>query len=384
MTSFARAAARTAARRENECHLDNSGENLAKVSGIGQGAFRQPQGSNLFHCFKRYENEQSMYRTLILKFDARVLVLVGALLAIMAVVLPWANLPSFIAGDLARGGVTDGRLLTLGFSVLSAVSLLLPWHPWRRVSLPAAGLAVLSDLVTLYTFFRVIQLSRAWQVGPGAQLGSVGSGLYLTFAGVLLMLVGGLMDVMPTVATPAFALAAAERRWLGYAGWLALVAMLLASCLCAWGAGLWVRSYTVVAPNQGTLTPTFAPAPITYLATPLVGVQLAPLGSNPATSTPVVLPTLTFLIGTPQATLPPLPTIASALPSPTAPRVSQTLPPPTLPVIGGPTVTSTATSTPTSTSTGTPTPTPTPTLPTSPLGTPTLTATFTATATTTP
>jgi hypothetical protein len=312
-----------------------------------------------------------MYRTLILKFDARVLVLVGALLAIVAVALPWANLPSFIAGDLARGGVTDGRLLTLGFSVLSAVSLLLPWRPWRRVSLPAAGLAILSDWVTLYIFFRVIQLSRAWQVGLGAQLGSVGSGLYLTFAGAVLMLVGGLMDVMPVVATPASALARAERRWLGYAGWLALVSMLLASCLCAWGAGLWVRPYTLAAPHQATRTPTFAPAPITYLATPLVGVQLAPLGGNPTTSTPAALPTPTFPPGTPQATLPPLPTIASALPSPTAPRVSSTLPPPTLPVIGGSTATSTTTSTPTHTRTPT-------TTQTSPLSTPNLTATAAA------
>lgn len=298
------------------------------------------------------------------------------MLAAVAVALPWANLPSFIAGDLAHGGVTEGRWLTFGLAVLAALSLLLPWHLWRRVSLPAACFAALADLVALYVFFRVIQFSHALQLGLGAQLGGIGSGLYLTFAGVLLMLVGGLMDVMPPVATPTSTPPTLERRWLGYVGWLALVAALLMSCMCAWGVGLWVQPYTLAAPRQATLVPTFAPAPTTYLATPLVGVHLAPLGSTtiaPAlTPLPTqALPTATLPGFTPQATLP-LPTTTSPLSSPTPSRTV-----PTLPSLGGPTVTSTATRTSTPTQTRTPTSTPN----TSPLATPTLTATVTATRT---
>jgi hypothetical protein len=314
-----------------------------------------------------------MYRTLILKFDARILVLLGALLVIVAVALPWANLPSFIAGDLARGGLTGGRLFTSGLSVLAALSLLVSWHPLQRVSLPAAMLAALCDLIALYAFVRVVQLSNALQVGLSAQLGSVGSGLYLTFAGVLLMLVGGLASVMPPGATPASAASATGRRWIGYVGWLALAAALLMSCLCAWGVGLWARPYTLAAPGQTQASPTFAPAPTTYLATPLVGVQLAPLGTAFTPVAPTPLSTRVLPAGTLSATLPSLPTMISILPTPTMTRVAPTLPPPTLPVVGAPTATSTATSTPT------PTHTPTATPPTSPLATPTRTATSTST-----
>jgi len=310
-----------------------------------------------------------MYRTFILKFDARILVLVGALLAIIAVTLPWANLPSFLAGDLARGGVTGGRLLTLGLSVLAALTLLLPWHPLRRVSLPAAFLAALCDLIALYAFVRVVQLSSALQVSLSAQLGNVGGGLYLTFAGVLLMLVGGLAGVAPLTATPTSASLVPDRRWVGYAGWLALVASLLMSCLGAWGLGLWVRPYTLAASGQTRAAPTFAPAPITYLATPLVGVRLAPLGTAPTSAAPTSAPARTTPTETPPAVLPPLPTAISALPSPTMTQVSPTRAPPTVPVLGAPTASSTATSTPTATSTSTPTP------PTSPLPTPTRTPT---------
>ena len=314
-----------------------------------------------------------MYRTLILKFDARVLVLVGALLAIVAVVLPWANLPSFLAGDLARGGVSEGRLFTLGLAVLAALSLLAPWHPFGRVSLPAAVLAALCYLVVLYTVARVVQLASTWEAGLGAQLGSIGSGLYLTFAGVLLMLVGGLAGVMQPVAASTSGMAMTEHRWVGYAGWLALVVALLMSCVCAWGVGLLVRPYTLAAADQARATPTFAPAPSAYLATPLVGIAVVPLGSTSAPLTRTPAPASSSSTVTPSNVSPLPPTMASVLPSPTVLRTTPTLGPATLPVIGAHTATSTATSTVTPTRTSTPTP------PTSPLATPTGTATPTLT-----
>lgn len=320
-----------------------------------------------------------MYRTLILKFDARVLVLVGALLTIVAVVLPWANLPSFLAGDLARGGVSAGRLFTLGMAVLAALSLLAPWHPFGRVSLPAAVLAALCYLVVLYIVARVVQLASTWEAGLGAQLGSIGSGLYLAFAGVLLMLVGGLSDVMQPVGDSAFGVAATERRWVRYAGWLALVAALLMSCVCAWGAGLLVRPYTLVAGGQASGTPTFAPAPSAYLATPLVGIAVVPLGSTLAPLTRTPLPASPSPAVTPPGVLPLPPTAAPVLPSPTVLRTSPTVGPATLPVIGAHTPTLTATSTVTRAPTFTPTLTSTLATSTSPLATPTRTATPTDT-----
>jgi hypothetical protein len=314
-----------------------------------------------------------MYRTLILKFDARILVLVGAVLTIVAVVLPLANLPSFLAGDLARGGVSEGRLFTMGLAVLAALSLLAPWHPFGRVSLPAAILAALCDLVALYAFARVIQLASTWQAGLGAQLGSIGSGLYLTFAGVLLMLAGGLSGVMQPAAGSTSGMAVTGRRWVGYAGWLALVAALLMSCVCAWGAGLLVMPYTLAAADQARATPTFAPAPSAYLATPLVGIAVVPLDSTAAPLRSTSAPVASSPDVTPSGALPLSPTMASALPSPTATRTTPTSGPATLPVMGARTATSTATSTVTRTRTSTPTP------PTSPLTTPTRTVTPTLT-----
>lgn len=320
-----------------------------------------------------------MYRTLILKFDARVLVLVGAVLSIVAVVLPWANLPSFLAGDLARGGVNEGRLLTLGLAVLAALSLLAPWRPFGRVSLPAAVLAALCYLVVLYTVARVVQLASTWESGLIAQLGIIGSGVYLTFAGVLLMLVGGLSGVMQPMSGSTSEMAATERRWVRYAGWLALVAALLMSCVCAWGAGLLVRPYTLAGAGQASATPTFAPAPSAYLATPLVGIAVVPLGSTsaPLPRTPIVVSPSPA--GMPSAVSPLPPTMAPVLPSPTALRTTPTAGPATLPVIGAHTATLTATSTVTRTPTSTPTPTSTATSSTSPLATPTRTATPTDT-----
>jgi hypothetical protein len=320
-----------------------------------------------------------MDRTLVLRFDARILVLVGVLLVMIAASLPWTNLPSFLAGDLARQGIDSGGLITLGLAVLAAASLLLPWHPLRRVSLPAAILAVLTDFVALLALIRVVQLASTLQMSLSAQLSSVGSGLYLTFAGVLLMVIGGLTGVKPPASHATLAPSTMwDSRWVRFAAWLALISALLASCLCAWGIGLLVRPYTL-GPGQAKASPTFVPAPTTYLATPLVDVQLAPLGSVP--TVPAPLPTTIRPVTNPPATatLPPLPASPTPRRSPTTPMPSPTPPlVPTLPVVGAPTATPTFT--PTSTATFTLTPTP----PTSPLGTPTPTRTPTPTPTTTP
>jgi len=331
-----------------------------------------------------------MNRTVVLNFDTRMIIIAGALLVIIAVALPWANLPSFVAGGLARGGIAGGGLITLGLAVLALLSLLLPWHPWNRVSLPAAIAGALVYLIALSVFVRIVQLSGNLGLGLLAQPGSVGSGLFLTFAGAVLMMVGGLASAMPP--TSLAWLTMSDRPWLGYAVWLALAAALLASCLCAWGLGWLARAYTFSA-SQVNVSPTFAPAPTSDFATPLVGVQLLPLGSVAAMpvpsasatlirSTQPIRATLTSSVATPTAPAGRTPT---AQPSPPTP-----LPPPTLPVIGAATPTPIATPTQTATPTNTPTATHTV---TSPLSvtltatvtvTPTPTVTITATSTITP
>ncbi len=330
-----------------------------------------------------------MNRTVVLSFDTRIIIIAGALLVMIAVALPWTNLPSFVAGDLARGGIAGGGLITLGLAVLALLSLLLAWHPWNRVSLPAAIAGGLVYLVALFVVIRIVQLSGNLGLELLAQPARIGSGLFLTLAGAVLMMVGGLTSAAPPPSLDW--LTASNRPWLGYAIWLSLAAALLASCLCAWGVGWLTRAYTLAAPGQSNVTPTFAPAPTSDFATPLVGVQLLPLGSvtvRPAPSasstliraTQQVRATLTSPVATPTATIGGAATAQISSPTPQHS--------PTLPVIGAPTATQaaspTSSSTPTLTFTPNPSPQQTPTPTVTPTRTVTLTATVTATITATP
>jgi hypothetical protein len=322
-----------------------------------------------------------MDRTVVLKFDARVLVVIGALLAMLAAWLPWANLPSFVAGDLARRGVAGGGLITFGLALLALLSLLLPWHPLRRVSLAAAILAVLINLVALIAFVWVIQLSSSLGINLGAQLGNVGGGLALTFAGLVLMLFGGLADATPPSLFVPQIIDMVNPRQMEVALRAALVGLLLASCLCAWGIGLLVRPYALVSPGEAQAAATFQPAPTTFLATPLVDVYLAPLSTvSGDVSGTVAAPTRAniTLPATPTsapvgAASPATPTSAPAdvtSPASPTPRKGQPTPPsiPTLPVEPTQALPTLAASTPTLAA-STPTPLP------SPLKTPTASAT---------
>jgi hypothetical protein len=330
-----------------------------------------------------------MNRTVVLSFDTRMIIIAGAFLVMIAVAMPWANLPSFVAGELARGGIVGGGLITLGLAALALLSLLLPWHPRTRVSLPAAIAGALVYLVALSVFVRIVQLSGNLGLDLLAQPSRIGSGLFLTFAGAVLMMVGGLASATPP---PSLAwLTVSDRPWLGYAIWLALAAALLASCLCAWGVGWLTQAYTLGAPGQSNISPTFAPVPTTDFATPLVGIQLLPLGSVTVVpvpsasatlirSTQPVRATLTSPVATPTTAAGGVPTIQPS--SPTPPLS------PTLPVIGVPTPTLTTAPTPTNTPTSTFTPNPspqeTPTVTLTPTSTVTTTMTATATSTATP
>jgi hypothetical protein len=328
-----------------------------------------------------------MDRTVVLKFDTRVLVVIGALLVMLAAWLPWTSLPSFVAGDLARRGVDGGGLITFSLALLALLSLLLPWHPLRRVSLAAAILAALINLVALIAFARVIQLSDSLGFHLSAQLGSVNSGLALTFAGLVLMLFGGLAEATSPSPFARQILDMVNPRQMEVALRVALGGLLVASCLCAWGVGLLVRPYTLVSPGQAQGAAVFKPAPTTFLATPLVDVHLAPLGPVGGAPTTVAAPTRANIASPAAPTFAPG-SAASTLSPTTPPPASVTLPAsPTLQVQPTHSPTPTRTTGPTPTRTTTPTLTSTPL--SSPLKTPTasptnLTATATITATPTP
>ena len=321
-----------------------------------------------------------MDRTLVIKFDPRTVVILGAALVMLAAWLPWSNLPSFLAGDLARQGFAAGGFLTFALSVLALLGLLLPWRPLGRVSLLAAILAVVIDVATLIALVRVIQLSSSMDMDLGAQLRSMGSGLYLTFAGAWLMLFGGLASAEPSLG----------RSWLSYAAWGGMGSLLLAGCLCAWSIGLIIRPVTLASPAAPVAT--FGPAPTAYMATPLVDVQLEPLGSpgprSPASPTPnrpgnpTVAPSGQSILPSPSPTgqnIPPSPTTRRGSPTAT-PQTATFVPPAQATLTRSPTA---ATHTPTTTASPTPTHTPTPTTFTSPIGTPTTTPTASPTITTT-
>ena len=267
-----------------------------------------------------------MVRTLVLKFDARILVFVGALLVMLTAWLPWANLPSFVAGGLAQRGTDSGGLFTFGLALLAMLSLWLPWHPFRRVSLAAAILAALINLVALIALVRVIQLSGIVGIDLGAQLGSVGSGLYLTFAGLVLVLFGSLSEATPPSPFAPQIIDMVNPRQMEIVLRVALAGLLMASCLCAWGIGLLMRPYALVTPGPAQAE-TFRPVPTAYLATPLVDVQLAPLSTADALNS--TFPTITPTRG--NVALPATPTsapgVAVASASPT-PRKSQPTAPP--------------------------------------------------------
>jgi len=326
-----------------------------------------------------------MDRTLIIRFDARTLVLGGAMVVMVSAFLPWVSLPSFLVGDLAQRGLEAGGWATLVLGFLAALSLLLPWRPLNRVSLPAAGLSVFVHLIGLAAFVHAIQLATALEINTGNQLGAVGSGLILTFAGAWLMLFGGLGNAAPPPSLMW------NRGWMGCAAWGGLLVVVLASCLCAWSIGLIVQPYTLASPAQPVAT--FGPAPTGYMATPLIDVQLEPLGNTgtggpaavltPTESTPSpVSATVTNPIGPSTATRPanpinPTSTVHFASPtslaSPTSPAYNTAVASPTVQTVTftpSPTVTVQSFTVPASPS-ATPTRTSTPIPPSSPLQTPT-------------
>jgi hypothetical protein len=260
------------------------------------------------------------------------------------------------------GPSTTGGWPILVFGVLAIV--LQFWPQWRtpRVSLPAAALGFAAGVLALASALNTIGLGRTvlgeQTISP---LIGIGLGVYLTLAGSFIAVLAGLAP-MPPGHEPA---RAELRLWKASTAILASIVVLCG--LSATIFGSWIGSGGL---TGGGGTPTPIPFNAGILATPLINVEVDPLGEEatpvapiPTREIPTPFPTLTEVVQ-------PSPTLENATEIPTS---TPTLIPP---------ITDTPQPSPTATLSPTPTITPQP----SPLETPTetLTPTPTLTPTTAP
>ncbi len=299
-----------------------------------------------------------VHRSITLRVDLRALAALGGALIIIGSFLPWVA-PQFQPIVRVIGPATTGGWPILLFGVLAIV--LQFWPQWRtpRVSLPAAALGFAAGVMALSSALNTIGLGRTvlgeQTISP---LIGVGLGVYLTLAGSFIAVLAGLAP-MPPAHEPA----RAELRL-----WKASTAILASGVvLCGLSAvvfGSWLGSGGL---TGGGGTPTPIPFNAGILATPLINVEVNPLGEDAAVPTELA----------------PTPESPTAAPAPT-----EALPAtPELPTIESPTLIPThappATFTPTPTPSLTPTPSATfpPSVLTTPTSTPTLTPTSTPTLT---
>jgi hypothetical protein len=298
-----------------------------------------------------------VHRTISLRVDLRALAALGGALIILGSFLPWVA-PQFQPVVRVLGPATTGGWPILLFGVLAIV--LQFWPQWRtpRVSLPAAALGFAAGVLALSSALNTIGLGRTvlgeQTISP---LIGVGIGVYLTLAGSLIAVLAGLAP-LPPIHEPA----RAELRL-----WKASTAIIVSGVvLCGLSAtlfGSWIGSGGLTGPGG---TPTPIPFNAGILATPLINVEVDPLGEEttpgPAAPAPTVeIPT-------------PVPAPTEAPPPPNTPETQ----------VDAATLVPTREPPATATPTDTLTPTPTATFPPSPQETPTLTPTATTTATATP
>ncbi len=315
------------------------------------------------------EAKPIVHRSINLRVDLRALAALGGALIIIGSVLPWVA-PQFQPIVRVIGPATSGGWPILVFGVLAIVLQFWPQFRTPRVSLPAAALGFAAGIMALSSALTTIGLGRTL-IGEQtiSPLTGVGIGIYLTLAGSLIAVLAGLAP-QPANHEPA----RAELRL-----WKASTAVFGAMVvLCGLGAvlfGSWIGSGGTS--GNGTPTPSALDAGI--LATPLINVEVNPLGENTGSeTTPTLLPEIPTEAPspTPETIIPTreLPPTVTSTSTPT--RVpSATLTPATL---------TSATSSPTASPTGTLTPTPSATTSSSPLDTPTTTPTSTPTPTTIP
>ena len=229
-----------------------------------------------------------IHRTISLRVDLRALAALGGALIIIGSFLPWVA-PQFQPIVRVMGPATSGGWPILLFGVLAIV--LQFWPQWRtpRVSLPAAALGFAAGIMALASALNTIGLGRTvlgeQTISP---LIGVGLGVYLTLAGSLIAVLAGLAP-MPPSHEPA---RAELRLWKASTAILGAVVVLCG--LSAVMFGSWIGSGGLTGPGG---TPTPIPFNAGILATPLINVEVNPLGEDtehgeafqrqpPAASTP--------------------------------------------------------------------------------------------------
>lgn len=306
-----------------------------------------------------------IHRTLTLRVDLRALAALGGALIIIGSFLPWVA-PQFQPVVRVFGPATSGGWPILLFGVLAIVLQFWPQFRTPRVSLLASALGFAAGATALASALNTIGFGRTI-IGeqPISPLTGVGIGVYLTLAGSLIAVLAGLAP-MPPNHEPA---RAELRLWKASTAILGSIVV-----LCGLGAvlfGSWIGSGGST--SQGTPTP--SPLDAGILATPLINVQVDPLGeegaTTPASENPTEAPSPTALIQPAPSNTPELLPTVFPTPIPTRVPSATTQPLPTATLTPSATFQPSPLGSPTSTSTSTPTLTPTSTL------TPTLTPTAT-------
>ena len=301
-----------------------------------------------------------VHRSINLRVDLRALAALGGALIIVGSFLPWVA-PQFQPIVRVIGPATSGGWPILLFGVLAIVLQFWPQFRTPRVSLPAAALGFAAGIIALASALNTIGLGRTL-IGEQtiSPLTGVGIGIYLTLAGSLIAVLAGLAP-MPPNHEPA---RAELRLW--KASTAVFGALVVLFGLGAVLFGSWIGSGGST--SSGTPTPSAVDAGM--LATPLINVEVNPLGGTTGpegvpTSAPEQ-PTATPLTGAaPVATLELPPTgVPTSIPTRVPPATPTPVPSPTETSTRTPTLTLTPTATatfpPSSVNTPTPMPSATP------------------------
>src|SRR5512143_812852 len=220
-----------------------------------------------------------IHRSINLRVDLRALAALGGALIIMGSFFPWVA-PQFQPIVRVIGPATSDEWPILLFGVLAIVLQFWPQFRAPRVSLPAAALGFAAGIMALASALNTVGLGRTL-IGEQtiSPLTGVGIGIYLTLAGSLIAVLAGLAPQPPNHEP-----ARAELR-LWKASTAVFGALVVACGLGAVLFGSWIGSGG--ATSSGTPTP--SPLDAGILATPLINVEVNPLGESTGleeTSTP--------------------------------------------------------------------------------------------------
>src|SRR5512137_2056037 len=268
-----------------------------------------------------------VHRSITLRVDLRALAALAGALIIIGAVLPWVA-PQFQPVVRVFGPTTSGGWPIVLLGALAIVLQFWPQFRTVRVSLPAAALGFAAGIMALASALNTIGFGRTL-IGEQtiSPLTGVGIGTYLTLAGSLIAVLAGLAPIPPNHEP-----ARAELRL-----WKASTAIFGSIVvLCGLGAvlfGSWIGSGGLV----GGGTPTPSPLDAGILSTPLINVQVDPLGSGTG-SEGIQTPTVerpTELAPQPTPLIQPEPSVTPELPPTEIPTLIPTRVPPVAPTPTG-------------------------------------------------